>query len=103
MRRNVQLTSGIVWWSNVLAMPLSEEHTENLRRWRQAELRYMAQWTAQMEAAEAARAVQLQRVAAIQSAQAKEAQVRASNQTKPMIRLLAAHCGGLLTVPHQTC
>jgi len=41
----------------------------------QDELRYMAEWSARMDAQEAARSAQLQRVAAIQAAQAQEAQV----------------------------
>ena len=40
----------------------------------------MADWSARMDAQEAARNAQLQRVAAIQAAQAQEAQVRAVSE-----------------------
>lgn len=49
----------------------------NMTSYMQDELRYMAEWSARMDAQEAARSAQLQRVAAIQAAQAQEAQVAA--------------------------
>ena len=55
---------------------------EPLCRALQADKRYMAVYSAQVEAQEAARLVQLARVTAIQAAQAKEAQVRGGRRRR---------------------
>jgi hypothetical protein len=54
----------------------------------------MAEWSARMDAQEAARSTQLKRVAAIQAAQAEEAQVGASFDPETTDRTLMTRCCG---------